>query len=848
MDLGINTLWTARPRLEGMRLFLRMGAVSLVGLVSAAVTLAAGDPKVVAPDQITDLTGLWQFNPGDDPRWASPDFDSRNWSSIRIPTGFGRRDVESEMAWYRRELMVKTGAPRLTQSQIADLRLGVTIGKVDSAYEVFAGGRRLGGVGVMPPNPRLDYDQHRIYEIPAAAIRDDGRVLVALRVWKSPETRSSVGGPHGGPFLFGPTRKLVEKELKSELLSLLLAGWFLLCGFVHLELFRRRPALKGYLWFALLCCSFAVHSFLRTQWKYQLSENFILLKELEHLDLYFALALFIQVMWPILGQGIGRGLRAVQWACAAAAVIVVLPGLRANVVLLPFWQATMMSVLIFFIVHVFRRLREGHPEARYVAVGALVVSIGFVYETGIDRGFYVGPKLAELSFVFFVVCLALSLAAQFARVFNELENLRRNEQAAAAESRAKTEFLANMSHEIRTPMTGILGAADLMLRQDLAHGARSHAEMINTSAQALLRLIDDILDFSKVESGQLKLERTDFSVSEVVKGVVDLLQPQADAKGIDLRLSEAPGLPALVRGDPLRLRQVLINLVANGVKFTPKGEVRLAVESVVAGENDLADDHPTERLQASEGLWLRFRVFDTGIGIAGEARQGLFEPFSQADTSTARRFGGTGLGLSISRKLVELMWGQLKVESEPGVGSTFWFDARFEKVTGELGLDEQAVEVDSWRAVFPARILLAEDTLISRVVLSEQLSDLGYTVETAENGLEVLDLLKKQEFDLVLMDCQMPELDGYETTRRLRARETPGRRLPVIALTAHAMEGDREKCLAAGMDDYLRKPCTEKQLAQMIKFHLAGSSLGRDVDSRHPPEPELSTETEKTPL
>ncbi len=789
-------------------------------------------------NHIIDLQGDWKLSPGDDPSWASPVFDDSGWASIRIPTGFGRRDLKSQMAWYRRRVDVSDRREVLTTAEIAELRLGITVGKVDSAYQIFAGGYLLGGIGAMPPTPRMDYDRHGIYQIPAAAISPQGQILIALRVWKSPQTRSAVGGPHGGPYLLGPMRALVERELKSELLSMLLAGWFLLTGIVHLELFRRRPALTGYLWFALLCCSFATYSFLRTQWKYQLTDHFELLKELEHGVIYSALILFIQVMWPILGQKIGPVLRAVQGACGVAILLVALPGLRLNVVLLPFWQIAMMSVLVLFIVHVFRRLRQGHPEAKYVAAGAWVVLAGFVYETGIDRGFYLGPRLAELSFVFFVVCLALSLAGQFARVYSELETLRRNEREAAAASRAKTEFLANMSHEIRTPMTGILGAADLMLRQDLDRGARRYAEVINESAQALLGLIDDILDFSKMESGRLRLERIDFSVSTVVTGVCELLQPRAEAKGIRLRSTAGADVPALVSGDPLRLRQILINLMANGVKFTREGEVRLSVECLGPADPNPSEDDLAPTKADRPGVWLRFKVFDTGIGIAGDVRESLFEPFSQADTSTARRFGGTGLGLSISRRLVELMDGHLQVDSEPGRGSTFWFDAHFGEAQGELGSDEQGAETSSIKADFAAKILLAEDTPVTRIVLTEQLAGLGYSVETASNGLEVLELLKTQRFDLVLMDCQMPELDGYETTRRIRAQETTGRRLPVIALTAHAMAGDREKCLAAGMDDYLRKPCTEQQLAQMIRAHLMGSLLGRESKEHLDREPE----------
>ena len=794
--------------MAGDRIRHQGGGRALISLVFLAVTLAAnGAPlEVREPGEVTNLAGDWKFRPGDDPAWAEPELDDDDWGEIRIPTGFGRRDTESTFAWYRLQVDMASGSLPRSAAERADLHLGITIGKVDSAYEVYVGGQRLGGVGKLPPAPRMDYDRHRIYSVPSSAISADGRLVIALRVWKAPATRSSVGGPHEGPFLLGPIGHLTRRETVSELPSFFLAGWFLILSIVYLELFRRRSALRGYLWFSLLCLSFGVYAVLRTQWKYLLTDQFLLLKELEHIDLYLGLALFIQVVWPLIGLPISRALRTLQGISLAAAVVVGMPGLGPNISLLPAWQLTMLAVVCVFVWVVFREARREHPEARTVALGSVVVTVGFVYEIGIDRGFYLGPRLANFAFAFFVTCLAISLASQFARVWTELETLRHSEQAAERANRAKSEFLANMSHEIRTPMTGILGAAELLLDDELAPGAREHGRIIQSSAQTLLGIIDGILDFSKVEAGHLKLEHVEFPLRETVDGVLRLLRAQAESKDVEVRLRLAEDLPARLVGDPLRLRQVLLNLVGNAIKFTDRGWVSLNVEL------DGWD---------SEGIWVSFDVTDTGIGISPDELDQLFTPFTQADSSTTRRFGGTGLGLVISQRLVELMGGRIIVDSDPGVGSTFAFSVRFLPADGSSTLEEEGRRQASPLPVSgPWRILLVEDNPVNQLVVSQQLRALGLEVSSATNGREALEILEREAFDLVLMDCQMPELDGYEATRRIRQREIGGEHLPVVALTAHAMAGDREKCLAAGMDDYLSKPFSVEDFGAVLERWL----------------------------
>ncbi|MDD4588462.1 MAG: ATP-binding protein, partial [Heliobacteriaceae bacterium] len=372
--------------------------------------------------------------------------------------------------------------------------------------------------------------------------------------------------------------------------------------------------------------------------------------------------------------------------------------------------------------------------------------------------------------------------------------------AAEAANQAKSRFLANMSHEIRTPLNGIMGFLELLGEMDLSAEQGNYVREIRIASKALLHIINDILDFSKIEAGKLTMEEIGFSIRAVVETAGALQAPRFRKKGLALHILIKPDVPEVVTGDPARLGQVLNNLLGNAVKFTDTGEISVVVETVG---------------QTEEGVEIGFAVNDTGIGIAPEEIKRLCQPFTQGDLSTTRKYGGTGLGLAISAELIRLMNGTMTIKSEVGKGSQFYFTARFKRGVAEVHRNEERRQKDKPAAqesppgmpgVTAPRLLVVDDNSVNRQIVVKMLANRGMACDLAASGKEVVQAVREKEYDLVFMDCQMPEMDGYEATARIRELEGEQRHTVIIAMTADAMAGAREKCLQAGMDDYISKP------------------------------------------
>jgi signal transduction histidine kinase/CheY-like chemotaxis protein len=456
------------------------------------------------------------------------------------------------------------------------------------------------------------------------------------------------------------------------------------------------------------------------------------------------------------------------------------------------------------------RLRDEIDEMLADGSMQAVLSRWNYYYSGEAEGLFREQEARSASRVSLALAVILGILAILLLVL--LVRGRRAERMAVAANAAKSQFVANMSHEVRTPLHGIIGMGQVLSESPLQSEQREFVEMILSSGRTLLGIVNDLLDLARIERGHFQLQPTAFAPAELISDTVRVFQTQAQNKGIAMECTGLDSLPQTVFADAQRIRQVLSNLIGNAIKFTLRGTVTVEVGSEALDKVSM----------------LRVAVSDTGIGIAPENQKKLFEQFYQAETSISSRFGGTGLGLAISKELVQAMGGTIGVESTLGSGSTFWIRIPLPVHRSEQVIDSQVgmSSADDVEMVRPATIMLAEDNAVNQRIAQRLLEKRGHTVLTAGNGEDAVQLWAEKQFDLIFMDCQMPVMDGYSATAEIRRRENQGHRTPIVALTAAAMKGERERCLQAGMDDYLAKPIDLTELHRVLRRWVQRPSGG----------------------
>jgi signal transduction histidine kinase/HPt (histidine-containing phosphotransfer) domain-containing protein/ActR/RegA family two-component response regulator len=798
-------------------------------LILAAVPTRAGQVVTDLSEPVS-IAGEWRFQVGDDPAWSAADFDDSDWHSTTVPasapaghTGYGG------MLWYRLALELDVSQPSVSQQLGA---LAVVIGDVQSAYEVFAGGIRLGGVGEMPPRPQAVYDRRQTWSIPPEAVSDDGKLVLALRVWRDPERPASWDtGPYGGEFLLGNVGELRAHMLRKALIpSLVLAALYLVLGLYHLLIARRNPALKEFFWFGLLSIALAGYTFETSQSKFFVDVPYLWHKKLEFLLLYISPFLLSKTLLTATRTPDNRVLQGFNLIFIGYFIVaLVVPGggiLAATLTSFQYlgavWAVSMASIMGW-------RAYKGSRSARGVVALMLILAAAVVNDVILETAVIGSGNVLYLVYALILLFIALMMAERYTEILKQLEMSveERTEQLVEAnrelESALETkgQFLATMSHEMRTPMNAVLGLTRLGLKTDLSGQQRDYFSKVEQSAEDLQDIIESVLDFSRLEEGELSCVSEPFSLRAMVEGLQRTWGDTAEQAGLEFLITVDPAVPGSLVGDGKRLKQVLGNLLSNAVKFTERGQVALSI-GLAGTDNDVAS--------------VNFKVVDTGVGISVEQREHLFEAFSQADGTMTRQYGGTGLGLSVAQRLVELMGGRIEVDSAPGEGSTFHFDLDLPVSHTTPEVEEAPDEIDL-SPIRGARILLVDDSDLNLQVAGELLRQAQLYVDVAHDGSEAVDKVFSGPYDCVLMDVQMPVMDGYEATERIRASED-FRELPIIAMTANAMPQDRARGMEAGMNDYVPKPIDPGALhAALLKWvepgdrHYEEDSPGYDGES-----------------
>lgn len=813
---------------------------SIIFLVLAlSLSAESADREIFTFDRTVDLRGKWKFKIGDDLRWVDPNFDDSSWEELKVPVPWGKQGHYgySGIAWYRLKLHVPENGIRQQLS-------GITIGFVDSSYELYASGRKIGQVGSLPPYPKMEYDRIATFRIPKESFSSNGELVLAIRVWKSAEKEPASGGLYERNFLLGPIEFLIQREFLSEIPLLLLSAIFFMIGIYHLHLYFRRRNLEEYLLCGVLSgFNASLYTFLRSQWKFVLTDDFMQLKEVEYFAAYTFTPVAIQFLWPVMNRRISTPLRIFQLSFLFLALICMTPGLRLNILTLPIWEIAVALFFPYATYLILGNALKGHAESKTIAVGLLFAISALVNDIAVDHAWIQSPRLMPYGFAALVLSMTLSLSNRFSRVYSELDVLRAdlekrvedrtlqltaqtrkttevNEKLSelnlklsdantklsergrelAEASLAKSQFLANMSHELRTPLNAIIGYSEMIQEDVQEKGINDFIpdlRKIREAGKHLLGIINDILDLSKIEAGNVSLYQEEFKISMMIQDLGTTAAPLIEKNNNKLEICVQENIGTM-RGDIKRLRQILLNLLSNAAKFTENGTITIQVSRENLDQND----------------WIIFRVSDTGIGMTDEQKSKVFQAFSQADTSVTRKFGGAGLGLVISKRFCQMMGGTISFDSQPGKGSIFCVRllAVPPDVKKDPGFDLMA-DIAYQRSSANGIVLVIDDDRSARDLMVRMISREGFRVVTAWGGEEGLRLARDLEPSIITLDAFMPGVDGWSVLKELKSDPKLGK-IPVIMVT---MEEDKEKGLLLGASDFVPKPIEREQLATVLK-------------------------------